>query len=91
MDFINYVIMKAIKNFIWSLLSEDGAISSKRFAGIMATIFLCVTLLWNSFSEKHFEPAKILVECVTAIAFGCLGLTSAEKIFKKDETKTEKK
>jgi hypothetical protein len=37
----------------------------------------------NSFSEEHTAPAAILVESVALLAFGCLGLTSAEKIFKK--------
>ena len=83
--------MKPIKNFIWSLLAEDGAISSKRFAGIMATTFLCVTLFWNSFSDEHTAPATILVECVTAVAIGSLGISAAQTIFKKEDTKIEKK
>ena len=83
--------MKGMKNFIWSLFAEDGAISSKRFAGIMATTFLCVTLFWNSFSEEHIAPATILVECVTAVAIGSLGISAAQTIFKKEETKTDKK
>jgi hypothetical protein len=37
----------------------------------------------NSFSEEHVAPAAILVECVTALAFGALGLGAANKIFKK--------
>jgi len=82
--------MKGIKNFIWSLLAEDGQLSSKRFSGIMATTFLCVTLLWNSFSEEHIAPATILVECVTAVAIGSLGISAAQTIFKKDENKTVK-
>jgi hypothetical protein len=38
----------------------------------------------NQFSEQHFAPSSILVESVALLAFGCLGLTSVEKIFKKD-------
>jgi hypothetical protein len=38
----------------------------------------------NSFSEEHVAPSAILVECVTALAFGALGLGAANKIFKKD-------
>jgi hypothetical protein len=83
--------MKGIKNFIWSLFAEDGAISSKRFAGIMATTFLCITLFWNSFSDEHTAPATILVECVTAVAIGSLGISAAQTIFKKEDTKIEKK
>lgn len=77
--------MKSIKNFIWSLLAEDGKLSSKRFAGILSTLFLCITLLWNSFSEEHVAPSAILVECVTAVAIGSLGISAAQTIFKKKD------
>jgi hypothetical protein len=40
----------------------------------------------NSFTEEHFAPSAVLVQSVAALAFGCLGLTSAEKIFKKEKT-----
>ena len=76
-----------IKNFIWSLLAEDGKLSSKRFAGLISTLFLCITLLWNSFSEEHIAPSTILVECVTAVAIGALGISAAQTIFKKPDTK----
>lgn len=78
-----------IKNFIWSLLAEDGKISSKRFAGILATLFLCVTLFWNSFSEEHIAPSAILVECVTAVAIGALGISAAQTIFKKKDEESK--
>jgi hypothetical protein len=74
-----------IKNFIWSLLAEDGKLSSKRFAGILSTLFLCITLLWNSFSEEHIAPSTILVECVTAVAIGALGISAVQTIFKKKD------
>jgi len=81
--------MKTIKNFIWSLLAEDGKLSSKRFAGIVATLFLCTTLLWNSFSEEHIAPSTILVECVTAVAIGSLGISAAQTIFKKKDEESK--
>ena len=74
-----------IKNFIWSLLAEDGKLSSKRFAGILSTLFLCITLLWNSFSEEHIAPSTIIVECVTAVAIGALGISAVQTIFKKKD------
>ena len=74
-----------IKNLIWSLLAEDGKLSSKRFAGILSTLFLCITLLWNSFSEEHIAPSTILVECVTAVAIGALGISAVQTIFKKKD------
>ena len=63
---------------------EHGVVSSKRFVGIMCATILCVTMYHNSFSEEHTAPSAILVESVALLAFGCLGLTSIEKIFKKD-------
>ncbi len=66
---------------------ENGSLSMKRLCGLLCVIALCVTMYHNSFSEEHTAPAAILVESVALLAFGCLGLTSAEKIFKnKNET-----
>jgi hypothetical protein len=66
---------------------ENGNLSMKRLCGLLCVIALCVTMYHNSFSEEHTAPAAILVESVALLAFGCLGLTSAEKIFKnKNET-----
>jgi hypothetical protein len=39
----------------------------------------------NQFSEEHFAPSPVLVEAVALLAFGTLGLTAVEKIFKKKE------
>ena len=62
---------------------ENGSLSMKRLCGLLCVIALCVTMYHNSFSEEHTAPSTILVESVALLAFGCLGLTSAEKIFKK--------
>ncbi len=68
---------------------ERGKFSSNRFVGILCAIALCVTMYHNSFSEEHVAPASILVECVTALAFGALGLGAANKIFKKTDASQE--
>jgi hypothetical protein len=62
---------------------DNGNLSMKRLCGLLCVIALCVTMYHNSFSEMHVAPSAILVESVALLAFGCLGLTSAEKIFKK--------
>jgi hypothetical protein len=62
---------------------ENGNLSMKRLCGLLCVIALCVTMYHNSFSDEHVAPSAILVESVALLAFGCLGLTSAEKIFKK--------
>ena len=74
-------MIKTIKNFIYSLLSEDGVISSKRFVGIMVALFLCGALLYSLYSKG--EPSTILVECLTAISIGALGISATQTIFKK--------
>ena len=65
---------------------ETGKISMKRLCGLLCTIALCATMYHNQFSEAHFAPSPVLVEAVALLAFGTLGLTAVEKIFKKDKT-----
>jgi hypothetical protein len=62
---------------------ENGRLSMKRLCGLLCVIALCVTMYHNSFSDEHTAPATILVESVALLAFGCLGLTTVEKVFKK--------
>ena len=69
---------------------ENGNLSMKRLCGLLCVIALCVTMYHNSFSEEHTAPSTILVESVALLAFGCLGLTSAEKIFKKKDSLKKK-
>jgi len=62
---------------------DNGRLSMKRLCGLLCVISLCVTMYHNSFSDEHTAPATILVESVALLAFGCLGLTTLEKVFKK--------
>jgi len=78
-------MIKTIKNFIYSLLSEDGKLSTKRFVGIITTLFLCGCLFWSLMSKEHKEPPSILVECITALAIGALGISATQTIFKKKD------
>ena len=45
----------------------------------MCAIALCVTMYHNSFSTVDVAPAPYLVDAVALLAFGCLGLSSADK------------
>ena len=65
---------------------DNGRFSMKRLCGLLCTIALCATMYHNQFSEEHFAPSPVLVEAVALLAFGTLGLTAVEKIFKKDKT-----
>jgi hypothetical protein len=62
---------------------ESGQLSMKRICGLLCVVTLCVTMYHNSFSDEHTAPSTILVESVALLAFGCLGLTTVEKVFKK--------
>jgi hypothetical protein len=67
------------KAIIWltGFVSDNGQASSKRLVGVMCASFLCGAML------KQYNPADSIVYAVSALAFASLGLTSAEKIFKK--------
>lgn len=64
---------------------DNGRYSMKRLCGLLCTLALCATMYHNQFSEAHFAPSPVLVEAVALLAFGTLGLTAVEKIFKKKE------
>jgi hypothetical protein len=61
---------------------ENGQFSMKRLCGLLCVVALCVTMYHNSFSDLNKAPSEALVYAVASLAFGCLGLTTAEKIFK---------
>ena len=77
------------KLFSWmsGFLSENGQASSKRLVGVMCGAFLCYTLYANH--DTNNEPSEALVYTVGSLAFASLGLTSAEKIFKKPTSPNE--
>ena len=83
-----------MKKFILSIgglfKDSNGNASSKRFIGILCGVSLCVTLYVNSYTHGDIKPSDTLVNAVAMLAFGCLGLTSTEKIFgKKSEAKKD--
>ena len=69
------------KFFDWGkgFFSENGEASSKRLVGVVSAIALCYTLLKTQ--------SEALVYSVAALSAAALGITAAEKIFKK--TKNE--
>lgn len=71
------------KFFDWSkgFLSENGEASSKRFVGIFSAIALCYTLYASHDSPN--DPSDALVYSVAALSASALGISAAEKIFKK--------
>jgi hypothetical protein len=83
--------MKKILNWITGLFKDEkGSPSSKRFIGILCGITLCITLYANSYSHGEIKPSESLVNAVAMLAFGCLGLSSIDRIWgKRDNNKTE--
>jgi hypothetical protein len=70
-------------------IDETGKLSMKRVCGLLCTLALCVTMYHNSFSPVDQAPSNILVEAVAALAFGCLGLSTVDKVFGKKDNKTQ--
>ena len=67
----------------WSkgFLSENGQASSKRFVGVFSAVVLCYTLYANH--DAVNEPSDALVYSVATLSAAALGISAAEKIFKK--------
>ncbi len=90
-------ILKKFMDGAKSLLADEkGAVSSKRFVGLLAAVTLCITMYSNSFSEAHVAPSDALVNAVALLAFGSLGLSSVDKFTGiknqiSDATKSNKK
>ena len=75
-----------MKKFITQIFQDEtGSFSSKRLVGIVCSLVLCFSLLYHQFSKDHAVPDATLITSIAALAFGALGLTSADKFFKKEE------
>jgi hypothetical protein len=80
--------MKKLLGWAKGFLSENGEASSKRFVGVLSAIFLCYTLYANH--DAVNEPSEALVYSVAALSAAALGISAAEKIFKKPSDQDEK-
>ena len=75
--------MESIKNFLKSLLSEDGNFTTKRFIAIAGFLFLASTMFINSFFDISKVPAESLVTAVEFITITAIGGIASEKFSKK--------
>jgi hypothetical protein len=73
-------MIKAIASFF---CDAHGNFSMKRLCGFLCTVSLCVTMYRNSFSPSTEGPSTPLIDAVAMLAFGCLGLSSIDKIWGK--------
>lgn len=73
--------------WIVNLLSDErNSISSKRVIALLSALFLCVTLLANSFSNQTIAPSDKLVDAVMVICIAAMGTTTIDKFStKKDD------
>jgi hypothetical protein len=58
---------------------ERGAISVKPVIAFVGALFLCGTMLANSFSVEHFKPAAELVNAVMIITAIGMGADTLDK------------
>jgi ATP/ADP translocase len=68
------------KEWVISLFKDErGAISVKPVIAFIGALFLCGTMLANSFSEEHFKPAAELVNAVMIITAIGMGADTLDK------------
>jgi uncharacterized membrane protein len=80
--------MRKFLEWAKGFLSENGQASSKRFVGVFSAVALCWTLYANH--DAVNEPSEALVYSVAALSAAALGISAAEKIFKKPSDQDEK-
>lgn len=73
--------MKKLFDWLKGFFSENGEASSKRLVGVVSAIALCYTLLKTQ--------SEALVYSVAALSAAALGITAAEKIFKKPKNENQ--
>jgi len=68
---------------------ERGSISIKPVVAFIGALFLCGTMLANSFTEEHFKPADKLVDAVMIITAIGMGADTVDKFTKKSKDESE--
>lgn len=68
---------------------ERGSISVKPVIAFMGALFLCVTMVLNSFSHADFAPSPDLVNAVMIITGIGMGADTLDKFTHKKTEETE--
>jgi hypothetical protein len=68
---------------------ERGAISVKPVVAFIGAMFLCITMIANSYSAKEIAPSDKLVDAVMIITAIGMGADTVDKFSKKDTPKEE--
>lgn len=67
-----------------NLLSDErGSVSTKRVIALLTALFLCITLLANSFTHQEIAPSDKLVDAVMVICVAAMGTTTIDKFSQK--------
>lgn len=79
-----------LKQWIIDLFKDErGSTSVKPVVAFIGTLFLCVTMILNSYSHKDFEPAESLVNAVLVITAIGMGADTLDKFTRKSNNTTE--
>ena len=68
---------------------ERGAISVKPVIAMIGALFLCITMMLNSFSHADFAPSPELVNAVMIITGIGMGADTVDKFTNKGKNKEE--
>jgi len=82
----------SFKSWIQDLFKDErGSTSIKPVVALIGALFLCGTMLANSFTEEHFKPAAELVNAVMVITAIGMGADTLDKFTAKkvEEPKKE--
>jgi uncharacterized membrane protein YvbJ len=67
-----------------NLLSDErGSVSTKRVIALISALFICITLLANSFTHQEIAPSDKLVDAVMVICIAAMGTTTIDKFSQK--------
>jgi hypothetical protein len=81
------------KSWVIDLFKDErGSTSIKPVIAFLGSLFLCVTMLLNSYSHEEFKPAPELVNAVMIITAIGMGADTIDKFSfkgKKEESETE--
>jgi hypothetical protein len=78
------------KNWIIEIFKDErGSISVKPVIAFMGALFLCITMVLNSFSHADFSPSPDLVNAVMIITGIGMGADTLDKFTHKKTEETE--
>jgi uncharacterized membrane protein YvbJ len=72
-----------MKWFANLLADERGSVSTKRVIALLSALFICITLLANSFTHQEIAPSDKLVDAVMVICIAAMGTTTIDKFSQK--------